>query len=77
MSHLTALFAPSAFHPSNHPIECDVRLLLSFSFSVSHRGLGLQSHHKLVTFGVDELLAQVQEGEGCYSDDQGKVEPAQ
>lgn len=30
-----------------------------------------------MTFGVDELLAQAQEGEWCHRDDQGKVEASQ
>lgn len=30
-----------------------------------------------MVFGIDELLSQMQEGEGCHSDDEGEVGPPQ
>lgn len=47
------------------------------SISLLHRCLRLQLHDKLVTFGVDELFAQVQEGEGRHCDNQGEVHASQ
>lgn len=42
-----------------------------------HGRLRLQLHHKLVPFGVDELLAQAQEGKRRRRDNEGEVQAAQ
>lgn len=45
--------------------------------SLLHGRLRLQLHDKLVTLGVNELLAQAQEGKGRHCDDEGEVETPQ
>lgn len=46
---------------------------LAFIF-FSNRGFRLKPHDKLVALGINELLSQVEEGEGCHSDNQSKIE---